>query len=138
VPFTAGAKAALERALGQADALGHAAVAPAHLLLALADEPEAVLAAGATPETMRAAALRRLAASPPPARQRFDLDTTIAGGGAVPVWLGDHELPIGDLGHPRTDATVLRAMLAKDGGGAELLRAHGIDEATVGGELGTS
>jgi hypothetical protein len=66
---------------GHADALGHRAIARGHLLLALAEEPEAVLAAGATPEAMRAAALRRLAASPPPARQRFDLEATIADGG---------------------------------------------------------
>jgi hypothetical protein len=135
IPFTSGAKGVLERASRQSDTMGHIAIAPCHLLIALADEPEAVLAAGATPEAMRAAALRRLASAPPPKRPRFDLDATIAEGGAVPVWLGDHELPIGDLGHPRVDAKILLAMLAKSGGGAALLRRHGLDEAAVRGSL---
>jgi ATP-dependent Clp protease ATP-binding subunit ClpA len=65
IPFTSGAKSTLERAVGEALALGHTHVAPAHLLLGLADEPEAVLAAGATSERIRTAAMRRLATSPP-------------------------------------------------------------------------
>jgi hypothetical protein len=136
IPFTPGAKSALERASRHPDAMGHAAIAPAHLLLALADEPEAILAAGATPEAMRTAALRRLAAAPVPRHKRFDLDATIAEGGPIPVWLGDHELPIGDLGHPRVDAKVLLAMLARDGRSAALLRQHGLDEGAVRGALG--
>lgn len=71
-----------------------------------------------------------------PRPKRFDLDATIAEGGPVPVWLGDHELPIGDLGHPRVDAKVLLAMLAKGGGGAALLRQHGLDEGAVRAALG--
>ena len=67
IPFTSGAKSTLERAVGEALALGHTHVAPAHLLLGLADEPEAVLAAGATSERIRTAAMRRLATSQPEA-----------------------------------------------------------------------
>jgi ATP-dependent Clp protease ATP-binding subunit ClpA len=70
IPFTSGAKSTLERAVGEALALGHTDVAPAHLLLGLADEPEAVLAAGATSERIRTAAMRRLATSPPEAAVR--------------------------------------------------------------------
>ena len=46
----------------------------------------------------------------------------------MPVWLGDQELPIGDLGNPRTDSRVLLALLATDGRAATLLRRFGIDE----------
>ena len=106
IPFTSGAKGTLERAAREAIVLGHSRVVPAHLLLGLVDEPEAVLAAGATTERMRVAAMRRLEAAPPPA----DPDAS--------------------------DARVLLAMLAKDGRGAALLREHGLDEAAVRGRLG--
>jgi hypothetical protein len=66
----------------------------------------------------------------------FDLERALRHGGAVAVWLGDRELPIGDLGHPRVDGRLLLAMLAKGGGGAALLRERGLDEATVRGALG--
>jgi hypothetical protein len=151
IPFTGGAKGTFERSLREALALGDTHVAPAHVLLGLADEPEAVLAAGATSERMRAAAMRRLAASPPaaPAQSRpvsppppgppppfapFDLDAAIASGAPVTVAL-DREL-IGDLGHPRVDGRLLLAMLAKDGRSAALLREHGLDEAAVRDRLG--
>jgi hypothetical protein len=52
------------------------------------------------------------------------------------VWLGDRELPIGDLGHPRVDARLLLAMLANDGPSAALLRERGVDEAAVRAALG--
>jgi hypothetical protein len=155
IPFTAGARGTLARSMDEAIAVGHTHVAPAHLLLGLAEEPEAILAAGATTERIRAAAMRRLAASPPaapmqprppasappdgpwrPPPDRFDLDATIAEGGPVPVWLGANELPIGDLGQPRVDSRLLLAMLAKDGRSAALLREHGLDEAAVRDRLG--
>jgi ATP-dependent Clp protease ATP-binding subunit ClpA len=106
IPFTTGARGTLERSVNEALALGHAHIAPAHLLLGLADEPEAILAAGATTERIRAAAMRRLAASPAPA----DLDAA--------------------------DGRLLLAMLAKDGHSAALLREHGLDEAAVRDRLG--
>jgi ATP-dependent Clp protease ATP-binding subunit ClpA len=106
IPFTAGARGTLERSVNEALALGHAHIAPAHLLLGLAEEPEAILAAGATTERIRAAAMRRLAASPAP----VDLDAA--------------------------DGRLLLAMLAKDGHSAALLREHGLDEAAVRDRLG--
>jgi ATP-dependent Clp protease ATP-binding subunit ClpA len=68
IPFTSGAKGSLERTWREARALGDQHVRPAHLLLGLADEPEAILAAGATTERIRVAAMRRLASSPTPAQ----------------------------------------------------------------------
>jgi hypothetical protein len=147
IPFTSGAKSSLERALREALGLGHDHIAPAHLLLALAEEPEVVLASGATSERIRIAATRRLVSEPRPAppgprpvplpsapRAPFDLDAAIASGDAVPVAL-DREL-IGDLGNPRVDGRLLLAMLAKDGHSAALLREHGLDEAAVRDRLG--
>jgi ATP-dependent Clp protease ATP-binding subunit ClpC len=129
IPFTSGAKATLERTLREAHALGHTRIVPAHLLLAVADEPEAVLASGASRERIRSAAMLRLEMAPPP--RPFDVDATIAAGGPVAIWLGSNELPIGDLGNPRVDGRLLLAMLAKDGHSAALLREHGLDEAAI-------
>jgi hypothetical protein len=149
IPFTPGAKASLERAMSEAIALGDDQVQPAHLLLGLATEPEAVLAAGATSERIREAALRRRESGsaplpprrplaplggPPPPPPRFDLDAAIARGDAIPVAL-DREL-LGDLGHPLVDGRLLLAMLAKDGHSAALLREHGLDERAIRDRLG--
>jgi ATP-dependent Clp protease ATP-binding subunit ClpA len=133
-PFTEGARRALERASQEAERLGHARVAPGHILLALAAAPEAAGLTGLDPARLRDEALRHLIDQP----EGFDLERALRDGGAVAVWLGDRELPIGDLGHPRVDGRLLLAMLAKEGGGAELLREHGLDEATVRGALGGS
>jgi ATP-dependent Clp protease ATP-binding subunit ClpC len=133
-PFTEGARRALERASHEAERLGHARVAPGHILLALAADPEAAGLTGLDPARLRDEALRHLIDQP----EGFDLERALRDGGAVAVWLGDRELPIGDLGHPRVDGRLLLAMLAKEGGGAELLREHGLDEATVRGALGGS
>jgi ATP-dependent Clp protease ATP-binding subunit ClpC len=133
-PFTDGAKRVLELASQEAHRLGHARVASGHLLLALAADPDIVELTGLDPARLRDEALRHLVQPP----ERFDLERALSDGGAVAVWLGDRELPIGDLGHPRVDGRLLLAMLAKDGGGAALLREHGLDEATVRGALGGS
>jgi len=148
IPFTSGAKASLERAGREARALGDADIEPAHILLGLADEPEAVLAAGATSERMREAAMRRRSGEPsslparapiaplggPPPRAAFDLDAAIVGGDAVPVALGPEML--GDLGNPIVDGRLLLAILGKEGDGAALLREHGLDEAAIRARLG--
>ena len=105
---------------------------PAHLLLALAAEPEAVELSSLDPARLRDEALRHLIHPP----DRFDVERALREGGAVPVWLGDRELPIGDLGHPRVDARLLLAILGKQGRSAELLREHGLDEAVVRAALG--
>jgi hypothetical protein len=132
LPFTDAAKRALEAAPREAERLGHERVAPAHLLLALAADPEAVELSSLDPARLRDEALQHLIHPP----QRFDLDRAVRDGGPVPVWLGDRELPIGDLGHPRVDARVLLAMLGLGGAGAALLREHGLDEGAVRGALG--
>jgi ATP-dependent Clp protease ATP-binding subunit ClpA len=132
LPFTDGAKRVLERASQEPHRLGHARVTPGHLLLALAADPDVVALTGLDPARLRDEALRHLIAPP----ERFDLERAVGDGRAIPVWLGDRELPIGDLGHPRVDGRLLLAMLAKDGGGAALLREHGLDEAAVRGALG--
>jgi hypothetical protein len=132
LPFTAAAKRALEAAPDEAERLGHELAAPAHLLLALAADPEAVELSGLDPARLRDEALQHLIHPP----QRFDLDRAVRAGGPVTVWLGDRELPIGDLGHPRVDARLLLAMLGLGGAGADVLREHGLDEAAVRGALG--
>lgn len=132
LPFTEAAKRALEEAPRDAQRLGHGRVTPAHLLLALAADPDVVALSGLDPARLRDEALRHLIHPP----ERFDLELALREGGPVPVWLGDRELPIGDLGHPRVDARLLLAMLGKDGRSARLLREHGLDEAAVRGALG--
>jgi ClpA/ClpB-like protein len=132
LPFTDAAKLVLEAAPREAQRLGHDRVAPAHLLLALAADAEAVGLSSLDPARLRDEALRNLIHPP----ERFDLDRAVREGGPVPVWLGDRELPVGDLGHPRVDARLLLAMLGLGGAGAVLLREHGLDEAAVRGALG--
>jgi hypothetical protein len=132
LPFTDAARRVLEDAPLEAQRLGHGRVTPAHLLLALAADPEAVELSSLDPARLRDEALRHLIH--PPAR--FDLGRALREGSAVPVWLGDRELPIGDLGHPRVDARLLLAILGKEGRSAELLRTHGLDEAVVRAALG--
>ena len=111
LPFTDAAKRALEAAPHEAERLGHELAAPAHLLLALAADPEAVQLSSLDPARLRDEALQHLIHPP----QRFDLDRAVREGGPVPVWLGDRELPVGDLGHPRVDARLLLAMLGLGG-----------------------
>jgi Clp amino terminal domain, pathogenicity island component len=132
LPFTDAARRVLEDAPLEAQRLGHGRVTPAHLLLALAADPEAVELSSLDPARLRDEALRHLIHPP----ERFDLGRALREGGAVPVWLGDRELPIGDLGHPRVDARLLLAILGKEGRSAELLRTHGLDEAVVRAALG--
>jgi ATP-dependent Clp protease ATP-binding subunit ClpC len=131
-PFTDAAKRVLEAAPREADRLGHARIAPAHLLLALAADPAAAQLSGLDPARLRDEALRTVIHP----QERFDVDRAVRDGGPVPVWLGDPDLPIGDLGHRRVDARLLLAMLAKGGHSAELLREHGLDEGAVRGALG--
>jgi hypothetical protein len=131
-PFTDAAKRVLELASQEPHRLGHARVAPGHLLLALAADPEAVELSSLDPARLRDEALRHLIDAP----ERFDLERALREGGPVPVWLGDRELPIGDVGHPRVDARLLLAILGKEGRSADLLRQHGLDEAVVRAALG--
>ena len=71
----------------------------------------------------------------------MDLDATrraFERGDAVPVWIGDTDLPVGDFGNPRTDSRLLLTLLAADGRAAELLRAFGIDEGAASALAGDS
>ena len=132
LPFTDGAKRVLQDAPLEAQRLGHGRVTAAHLLLALAADPEAVELSSLDPARLRDEALRHLIHPP----ERFELERALRDGGPVPVWLGDRELPIGDLGHPRVDASLPLAILGKKGRSAELLREHGLEEAVIRAALG--
>jgi hypothetical protein len=132
LPFTDAAKRVLQDAPLEAQRLGHGRVTAAHLLLALAADPEAVELSSLDPARLRDEALRHLIHPP----ERFELERALRDGGPVPVWLGDRELPIGDLGHPRVDARLLLAILGKQGRSAELLREHGLEEAVIRAALG--
>jgi len=139
MPFSAEAKAALEGANAQALALGHTTIEPAHLLLAVldADGParrvlreSELIVADVRERALAAAGLPRpgggaLATAQP------DHAADLREGHPVPVILGQDAFPIGDLGHPSADATLLTLMLVNDTRGARLLRDHGIDEAAV-------
>jgi ATP-dependent Clp protease ATP-binding subunit ClpC len=146
--FTPEAKAALEGANEQALSRGHTTINPAHLLLAVldaegdarrvlreadlivADVRERADAAAGKPSATPAAAATGHAGHADHAEELRD-------GHPVTVRLGQHALPIGDLGHPRVDARLLGLMLVGDTPVARLLRAHGIDEAAIDAALGS-
>ena len=130
--YTPDARQLLVTALEEARALRSDAIGTGHLLLGVthtlallvplqADDVRARLGTGDAGEG---------------AGLPFDVERALREGGAVPVWLGDRELPIGDLGHPRVDARLLLAILGTEGRSAELLREHGLDEAVVRAALG--
>lgn len=158
LPFSTEATAALTGANTQALALGHTTIDPAHLLLALLDAggggARAVREAGAIPselrEWARGAAGRpeadRTAYAPaypqaaPPGATRpgarppatpVDHSAALRAGDPVSVALGGDPTPIGDLGHPAVDRRLLELMLVNDTPAAQLLRAHGVDEARL-------
>ncbi|MEA2154041.1 MAG: hypothetical protein QOE11_181 [Solirubrobacteraceae bacterium] len=140
--FTPEAKAALEGANEQALSRGHTTIDPAHLLLAVLDSEgdarrivrESELTVADVRERAVAAAgdQARRADGPPPARAGApDHAEDLRFGHPLTVTLGQDPAPIGDLGHPETDAQLLGLMLVQDSPAAQLLRAHGIDEAAV-------
>jgi ATP-dependent Clp protease ATP-binding subunit ClpC len=127
-PFTPAAKDALDATLREALGLGHDMVQPAHLLLGILRQRDALArrvlsSAGANPTELRAEIVRRLGESPP-----------AAPGDAVPVQVGDVQL--GDLGNPRADGRLLLEILERHGAVAAWLRERGIDEDAVRGMLG--
>ena len=142
--FAPETKAALEGANEQALALGHTTIEPVHLLLAVLDADGAarrvlreseLIVADVRERALAAAGLARpgggaVASGPPD--HAADLRT----GHPVPVILGQDAFPIGDVGHPSADATLLTLMLVNDTPGGRLLREHGIDEAAVRAALG--
>ena len=115
IPFRPAAQAALERASRIA---GDREVLPAHILLALLEDETvaAIVEAGGTPPRELSAELDRQVADPV-----TDARNPVA------VTIGDERL--GDLGNPRTDVAMLRAILRRDGRVADWLRTAGVDEA---------
>jgi ATP-dependent Clp protease ATP-binding subunit ClpA len=144
VPFSAEAKAALEGANGEALALGHTVIDPAHILLALLDAggggARALREAGAIPGEVReratAAAGTTRRTDRQPTRGRADHARDLRDGHPVTVTLGEDAFPLGDLGNANVDARLLDLLLVNDTAAARLLRAHGIDEARLRDALG--
>jgi ATP-dependent Clp protease ATP-binding subunit ClpC len=129
-PFTPAARDALDATLREALGLGHDKVQPAHLLLGILRQRDALArrvlsSAGANPTELRAEIVRRLGESPAPAPPD-----------ASPVKIGD--VPLGDLGNPRADGRLLLEILERHGAVAAWLRERGIDEDAVRGMLGES
>ncbi len=145
MPLTERAHGVLELAHEEAVYRGHVAVRPAHLLVVL------LRAGGELPPfaVPREALLRRaetwldghgqeaadgphrpLRSWPATAPDRIDVAATLRDGDPVAVHLGGG-LPIGDLGHPRTDGQLLLGILAADRLLARMLREHGVDEELV-------
>jgi ATP-dependent Clp protease ATP-binding subunit ClpC len=127
-PFTPAARDALEATLREALGLGHDKVQPAHLLLGILRQRDALArrvlnSAGANPTELRAEIVRRLAEVSAPAPED-----------AVEVRVGD--VPLGDLGHPRADGRLLLEILERHGAVAAWLRERGIDEDAVRDMLG--
>ena len=111
IPFTDGAKSAIEHALGVALARGDRHIGPTQLLLALLEqEPMRALvrAAGSDPD----AVVGRLAPAAPPADQ------------------GSQSLA------SRADARLLLDVALHDGEVAAWLREHGVDEAAIRARFG--
>jgi ATP-dependent Clp protease ATP-binding subunit ClpC len=113
--FTPAAHDALEQTLNEAMRLGHERADPAHLLLAILRQPDAIarrilLAAGAAPRDVRAELVRRLGERGAPA-------------------------PPSPAG-PEIDGRLLLQILERRGAVAAWLRERGVDEAAVRRMLG--
>jgi ATP-dependent Clp protease ATP-binding subunit ClpA len=141
------ALAALEGANGQALALGHTTIDPAHLLLAVldADGParRVLRESGLTVAEVRDRATLTAGLGPPAGRSVPEEappapshEQRLRDGDPVSVTLSADALPIGDLGHPSVDARLLSLMLVNDTHAARFLRAHGVDEEAVREALG--
>jgi ATP-dependent Clp protease ATP-binding subunit ClpA len=132
MPFTNTATKALELAVDEAGSHGQDAVRPAHVLLALlrVDEHARTVVQALGHRLVDVRERANAASHRPVSRAPADLHQALREGFAVAVTLGD-DLPLGDLGNPRTDARVLLAMLLADGRAARLLRDHGVDEDAV-------
>ena len=113
--FTPAAHDALQQTLNEAMRLGHERADPAHLLLAILRQPDALarrilLSAGAAPRDVRAELLRRLGERPPMAPS--------------------------DPGGANVDGRLLLEILERRGAVAAWLRERGVDEAAVRRMLG--
>jgi ATP-dependent Clp protease ATP-binding subunit ClpC len=112
IPFTPAAQDALDATLREALGLGHDRIQPAHLLLGILRQRDALArrmlsSAGANPSELRAEIARRLSESTDPA--------------PAP---------------PSTDGRLLLAILARNGAVAAWLRERGVDDDAVRAMLG--
>jgi len=131
LPFTPAAKDALEQTVGEAMRLGHEQAEPAHLLLAILRQPDALarrllLGAGAAPRDVRAELIERLSAKP----------RVLARDPGEPIAVRLDEEVVGDLGNPRVDGRLLLEILDRRGAVAAWLRERGVDEDAVRRMLG--
>ena len=131
MPFTPEAQRALERSVEEAAYLGHDAVRPAHVLLALLANDRRIhkVFAALERDVGEVSRLATAAAQRTPATPSDPLES-LSLGHPVMVTLGDGH-PIGDLGNRRADTRLLKAILAAGGPAAHLLRRHGIDESAL-------
>jgi ATP-dependent Clp protease ATP-binding subunit ClpC len=118
VPFTPAAQDALDATLREALGLGHDRVQPAHLLLGILRQRDALArrllsSVGANPTELRAEIARRLGESERPE-------------------------PFADLGHPGADGRLLLEILERNGAVAAWLRERGVGEDAVREMLGES
>ena len=113
LPLTAAAQEALSESLHEAMKLGHDRVAPEHVLLGILRQRDGV-------------ALRVLGRAPRELREAVVRDLDAPREGAQVVRVGAQAL--GDLGNPRTDASVLLAILEQGGPIAAWLRDRGVTE----------
>src|SRR4051794_28128132 len=146
LPFSEEAKAAIQAVA----AAGHPRVRPGHLLLALLDAGDTAArvleTAGLTEAGVRAAAARAAERRGPrphvaatvggsvAALEEGRFEDALRDGHPVPVRLHNAP-PLGDLGHPRVDARLLKLVLAADGRLGRVLRDHGVDERAVDAAL---
>jgi hypothetical protein len=140
IPFTPHAKAALDWAGQEALAQGNAAVTPADVLAAVvrvngraADVLTRVGVDSMAEELLAIGPDSTAFADDPPVTPAGPSPTVIERlaqeGEAIMASLID--TPVGDVGHPRTDARLLLAILAVGGPIAEYLRECGVDAAAI-------
>lgn len=132
MPLTPAATAVLELGVEEAAYRGHERVRPAHLLLVLLREDDGIrsMVESLGKSIEEVTELAGAASARSPSSRPADIHEALREGHPVTVTLGDG-LPIGDLGHPHTDAQVLLAMLVANGQAGKLLRNHGLDEQAV-------
>ena len=114
IPFR---PAARRRSSARREIAGDRRVLPAHVLRAPSTSDP-------SPRSSRATAPRR-ASSAPSSTARSRTPSPMPARNPVAVTIGDDRL--GDLGNPRTDLAMLRAILHRDGRVADWLRTSGID-----------
>jgi ATP-dependent Clp protease ATP-binding subunit ClpA len=152
LPFSAEAMAAIERADDQATSRGHTRVRPGHVLLAVlgADNTASrILSEVGLPEHKARAWAEHAAEHPASGGARASPQRVAGRVSALdegrfedairdghPVMVRLHKTPpLGDVGNALVDARLLKLMLAADGRLGRMLRAHGVDEATVDAAL---